>query len=114
MKPSLPNILITVFFDVKFQAVKDGLARVYLFRVPRESGCKPVTDIINKKCDVIRPSDSKEKVKVAVTGVGSNLFRSELEADLNIKYVDTKALFTRYIATAIFLSQQMGYVVYRC
>ena len=66
-----------------FQAVRDGLARVYLFQIPRESGCKPVTDIINQKCDVIRPSDPKEKVKVALTGVGANLFKDELEKQLN-------------------------------
>ena len=54
-----------------------------MFQIPRESGCKPVTDVINKKCDVIRPSDPKEKVKVAVTGVGANLFKDELEKQLN-------------------------------
>ena len=56
-----------------------------------------MTDIINEKCDVIRPSDPKDKVKVVVTGVGSNLFRSELEADLNIQYVDVTLIefFTR-------------------
>ena len=71
------------FYLCLFQAVKDGLARVYLFQMPRESGCKPVTDIINRECDVIRPSDPKEKVKVALTGVGANLFKDELEKQLN-------------------------------
>ena len=66
-----------------FQAIKDGLARVYLFHIPRESGCQPLADIINEKCDVIRPSDPKEKVKVAVTGIGANLFKDELETLLN-------------------------------
>ena len=60
------------------------------FQIPRDSDCKPVTDIINEKCDVTRPSDPKEKVKVTVTGVGSNFFRVELEAELNIEYVDYK------------------------
>ena len=60
-----------------------GLARLYLFQIPRESGCKPVTDIINKICDVIRPSDPKEKVKIPVTGVGANLFQTQLEKRLN-------------------------------
>ena len=73
-----------------------------------------MTDIINEKCDVIRPSDPKDKVKVVVTGVGSNLFRSELEADLNIQYVDIKGLFTWYDCDRDFLWQQRGYVVYRC
>ena len=54
-----------------------------MFQIPRESGCKPVTDVINEKCDVIRPYDPKEKVKVAVTGVGANLFKDELEKQLN-------------------------------
>ena len=67
------------------QAVKDGLARVYLFKIPRELGVKPVTDIINEKCDVMRPSDPKEKIKVAVTGIGANLFKEELEKLLNIE-----------------------------
>ena len=64
------------------QAVRDGLARVYLFHIPRHLGCKPVTDIINKKCDVKRPFN-KGKVQVAVTGIGANLFKDELEKQLN-------------------------------
>ena len=64
-----------------------GLARLYLFQIPRESGCKSVTDIINKKCDVIRPSDPKEKVKIPVTGVGTNLFQTQLEKLLNAEWV---------------------------
>ena len=66
-----------------YQAIKDGLARVYLFHIPRESGCKPLADIINEKCDLTRPSDPKQKVKVPVTGIGANLFKDELEALLN-------------------------------
>ena len=58
------------------------MARVYLFHIPRHSGCKPVTDVINTKCDITRPF-SKEKVKVAVTGIGANLFKDELEKQLN-------------------------------
>ena len=73
-----------------------------------------MTDIINKKCDVTRPSDPKDKVKVAVTGVGSNLFRSELEADLNIQYVDIKELSTLYDCDREFLSQLMGSKEYQC
>ena len=65
--------------------MKDGLARVYLFQIPRELGVKHVTDIINEKCDITRLSDSKEKVKVAVTGVGSNMYKVELESELNIE-----------------------------
>ena len=68
-----------------FQAVKDGLARVYLFQTSREAGCKPFTDILREKCDVSRPSDPKEKVRVTVTGVGANLFKDELEAQLNVE-----------------------------
>ena len=66
-----------------FQAIKDGRARVYLFHIPQESGCKQLADIINEKCDVTRPTDPKEKVKVAVTGIGANLFKDELETLLN-------------------------------
>ena len=69
--------------QIAFQTVRDGLARVYLFQIPRESGCKPVTNIINEKCDVTRPSDPMEKVKVIVTGIGANLFKDELEQQLN-------------------------------
>ena len=74
-------------FFFAFQAIKDGLARVYLFQMPRESGCKHVTDVINEKCDVIRPSDPKEKVKVPVTGVGANLLQAEWEKQLNVEWV---------------------------
>ena len=66
-------------FIFMFKAIKKGLARVYSFKIPRESGCKPVTDIINEKCDLIRPSDPKDKVKIPVTGVGANLFQTQLE-----------------------------------
>ena len=65
--------------------MKDGLSRVYLFQVPREAGCKPVTDILKEKCDVTRPSDPKDKLNVTVTGVGANLFKDELEAMLNVE-----------------------------
>ena len=65
--------------------MKDGLARVHLFQVSREAGCKPVTDILRDKCDVTRPSDPKERVKVTVTGVGANLFKDELEEQLNVE-----------------------------
>ena len=61
------------------------VSREFLFQIPRESGCKPVTDIINEKCDVIRPSDPNEKAKVTVTGVGANFFQIELEKLLNVE-----------------------------
>ena len=80
------NSAIWPFLNV-FQAVKDGLARVYLFQTPREAGRRPVTDILIDKCDVTRPSDPKQKLKVTVTGVGANLFREELEAQLNVEWV---------------------------
>ena len=80
------NSATWTFLNV-FQAVKDGLARVYLFQAPREAGCKPVTDILIDKCDITRPSDHKEKLKVTVTGVGANLFKEELEAQLNVEWV---------------------------
>ena len=67
------------------QAMKDGLARVSLFQIPRETGCKPVTDILIDKCDVTRPSDPKQKLRVTVTGVGANLYKEELEAQLNVE-----------------------------
>ena len=75
-----PGFLVCIF-----QAIKDGLGRVYLFQIPRESGCKPVADIINQKCDVTRPSNPKDKVKVPVTGVGANLFQAEWEQELNVE-----------------------------
>ena len=58
---------------------------MYLFQIPRESGCKLVTDIINGKCDVIRPSDPKVKAKVAVTGIGANLFKNDWEKLLDVE-----------------------------
>ena len=68
-----------------FQAVRDGLARVYMFKTSREFGCEPIKDIIKEKCDVIRPSDPEEKVKITVTGVGSNFYKDDLEKELNVK-----------------------------
>ena len=65
--------------------MQKGLARVYLFQIPRESGCKPVTDILKEKCDVTRPCDPNQRVKVTVTGVGANLFKDELEAQLDVE-----------------------------
>ena len=80
--------IILNWLNPKFlQAIKDGLARVYLFHIPRESGCEPVTDIIKEKCDVTRPSDPDEKVKVSVTGIGANLFKDKFETLLDVEWV---------------------------
>ena len=70
---------------ILFQAVIDGLARVYVFKISREFGCEPIKHIIKKKCDVIRPADPDKKVTVAVTGVGSNFYKDDLEKELNVK-----------------------------
>ena len=78
------NTILCYETFLKFQAIKDGLARVNTFRIKRKSGCKPLADILKEKCDFTRPSDPKEKVKVTITGMGGHVFKRELEESLDI------------------------------
>ena len=78
------------FLNVYFlRAIRDGRARVHLVSIPRESGAKVLCDLIKESCDVTKVKDGEEKVRVTVTGIGTNLWRKELndqlEAPLNLE-----------------------------
>ena len=46
------------------------------------SGAKALCDLIKESCDVPKVKDGQEKVKVTVTGVGANVWKRELNDEL--------------------------------
>lgn len=67
-----------------FQAVKDGLGRVFLTRLPIKLGPDALVKLILDKCDV-KKSEHGGSPTVPVTGTGTTRFRSQIESGLNVQ-----------------------------